>query len=793
MRCPFALVAMLLMVAALSWAQDIDANGLLLFGFETQEEIAAWQTRDLTDLVLTDEWAASGNSAAAVTYHKWEAGKEQWPAIIADAGKALKTTDFTGFEVLQFTACNPDTEPATVKIHIRDTAAKRYSQQFSVGGESVGTFKISVDSIAGLVDAADVATLHFYVTQPSRTYTVFIDDVRLTVDALGPAQRVAANMRELEAETSAVEPVLLASLPKDMRTKLSRIRTVRGQAESVIRRLEAGSVRSWQELRKVRQRVARLEAKAEALNSVLPDLRARRWAQKTGADGFVLAVESSMQKVFLETEKFGSTFASDYRLAAARNEHESFQAVVYPLTDELANVTWELSSLANRQGETIGADVRLVGYVETKQPSYPVDFNGWWPDPLLDFKTSVDSVPGNEVLPLWVTVDVPETAKAGMYRGTLTVAAAGVAPQTVDIACEVWDFAIPKHTHLKTALSWRGHLPQLYPEDQVEAMTRKYHDWMLEEYHLNPNNIYGGPDPSWDVERLKELRAKGLNAINLTYVTAPREPSFNEGAYWKGFEGKVAAIKKALATVEAAGCRDIAFIYCFDERPSSQLDVVFETAARLKELWPDIPVMTTAYDRTFGMERDNGTAMDIWVPLTPHFDDNAENIAKAQELGRDIWWYVCIGPKHPYANWFVEWPAIEGRLLMGAMTAKYEPGGFLYYAVNRWPLNKKVITDGPKTDWNPASYKINNGDGSIMCAGPDGPLATIRIENIRDGIEDYEYYLLLRDLLKAKKRSAALGEVPSAVVEDLSHFTYDPQVLYNERERVAREILRLVQ
>ena len=37
-----------------------------------------------------------------------------------------------------------------------------------------------------------------------------------------------------------------------------------------------------------------------------------------------------------------------------------------------------------------------------------------------------------------------------------------------------------------------------------------------------------------------------------------------------------------------------------------------------------------------------------------------------------------------------------------------------------------------------------------MCAGPDGPLSTIRLESIRDGIEDYEYYLLLRRLLEER-------------------------------------------
>ena len=183
--------------------------------------------------------------------------------------------------------------------------------------------------------------------------------------------------------------------------------------------------------------------------------------------------------------------------------------------------------------------------------------------------------------------------------------------------------------------------------------------------------------------------------------------------------------------------------------------------------------------------------MNIWVPLTPHFDDNAERIAEARRAGRDIWWYIAMSPTSPHANWFVEYPAIEARLLMGAMTAKYRPGGFLYYAVNRWPVNDKVITAGPRTAWNPASFRSYNGDGSFICAGPDGPLATIRLENIRDGIEDFEYYLLLRDLLKATGGDALEGEVATAVVEDLATFTHDPEVLRTERRRVAKAILAL--
>jgi len=771
-------------------AQTFGPDGLLLFDFEDTAALDNWQVRDLTSFALTDQWSSQGRHSAAITYHAWQQGKERWPAVIATKQRGtLTATDFTPYEVLQCDAFNPQPFPVVVKIHLRDATGKRAQQSFSLPPGQKTVISEKVAYIGNTLNARDVTELHFYVTEPERTYTVYIDNVRLTIDALSPALELLPKVHRLEKTILSMQPGTIEAPSLGLADKIVSIRTVRGQTERLIQSLQAGH-QTWQELQRAARRVKRLEAHYTALNGIAPVLHGLEYARKTGAGKFILATESPMQKVFLQTGRFASPFADSYALSAARNEHESFQAIVFPVSEALHEVTWELSPITNANGDAIPATVRMVGYVDTKKPSYPVEFTGWWPDPLLDFMDSAKEVPVGEVLPLWVTVDVPDDAAAGLYRGKLTVQASNASARAMDITLEVWDFALPKNTHLRTALSWRGHLPQLYPEDQADAMTAKYHEWMLEEYHLNPNNIYGGP-PNWGVERLKQLKALGLNAINLAYFNAPREPDFNADSYWRSFEDRVKKIRAYLPTVDAAGVRDLCFIYCFDERPAAQLDVVFETAQKLHQIWPDIPVMTTAYDQTFGLERDNGHHMDIWVPLTPHFDGNAERLAQARDQGRDIWWYICIGPRHPYANWFVEWPAIEGRLLMGAMTARYEPGGFLYYAVNRWPLNKKVITDGPRTDWNPASYKINNGDGSIMCAGPNGPLATIRLENIRDGIEDYEYYLLLRDLLKARGLGPQTGAVPAQVVEDLSHFTYDPAVVLAERQRVANMILRL--
>lgn len=763
-------------------------NSRLLFGFERPEEIAKWTVRDLTELKLTQAWAASGQSAAAITYQKWEAGKEQWPAVVAQRSEgALLVTDFSQYDTLKFSLYNPGSAVAELALQLRDSAGQRFSHVDAVAPKSRQNVAIPMTDIARVLNTREITELHLYVTRPARACTVYVDDIQLSMELASRAAALVNQARSLQeqVQTAGRQP----NLPADLQQSVAAIPQLVARAERLQGQLTA-AVETPEQAARIRRQLIRLGDQLEAAKVLEPRLQAFAFARRTNADGFVLATETPMRKVFLEANRFASTFSPRYNLTAARNEHESVQVIVFPLRGALRDVKWEISPLKNSAGQTLPVSVRLVGYVDCKQPPYVVPHTGWYPDPLLDFVKQVEAVPASEVLPLWVTVDVPEEAKNGDYRGALTVTAAGARPQSVDLRMQVMDFTLPRHSSLRTALSFRALSPRLYPQALLPEMTRKYEDWMLTEYHLNAGDIYGGV-PKWDAARLRDLISKGLNAINLGYVSAPRTKDYDATAYWQSLDRQMDQIEEYLKVVDEVKARDLCYIYCFDEYPADQLDVVFETAKRLRQRFPDIKIMSTAYDSNLGLDRPQDSNIDLWVPLTPKYDLNAARIAEARKAGLNVWWYTCISPQHPYANWLVEYPAIEARLLMGAMTARYQPAGYLYYAVNRWPVNDKPITFGPRTDWNPASFGACNGDGSILCAGPDGPLATVRLENIRDGMEDYEYYLLLRKLLAEKKQVSTLGDVSQSVVQDLTHFTYDPQIITAERARLAKEILRL--
>jgi hypothetical protein len=56
-----------------------------------------------------------------------------------------------------------------------------------------------------------------------------------------------------------------------------------------------------------------------------------------------------------------------------------------------------------------------------------------------------------------------------------------------------------------------------------------------------------------------------------------------------------------------------------------------------------------------------------------------------------------------------------------------------------------TATRWPEKPFAPRGWGATNGDGMLFYPGPDGPFSSVRFENIRDGIEDWEGHLALRD------------------------------------------------
>jgi hypothetical protein len=613
----------------------------------------------------------------------------------------------------------------------------------------------------------------------------------LPVETPSLALRVAAIRGRSEIVRTTLETSQSGYAP-DARRKtkdlLDELEPVLRDAEEIVGDPEKHSPKNWEHLAAV---VPGMERKIDGpwcyAQTVL------RFPGESPPD-FAVGVTGPMRKVMIRDFPFEGSIIEVYSLSLAANEHEGFQVVVIPFHRDLNNVTVSVSKLRGRSpaqefaGET---QVSLVGHVKVgdKQP-YDVEYRGWWPDPLLSFQQSCDAHVGEHIA-FWIDVSTEVKASADDYEGTVRVEAEGCRPIELRLKVHVWDFRLPNGTRLRNAFTYDLQAAKrIYRDAWTSELARRYHDFILD-HRLNIDHLYR-KQPE-DIGLLQYGVSRGMNAFNVKYVS--------KGA---GVEKIMEILDDCVPELKAAGLFDLAYVYGFDEVSKEYFPRIQELFGTIHRKYPGLETMTTAYDFSFGRGTGLREVVDIWVPLIPYY--SLEEAVKLRREGKDMWWYACITPLHPYPNWFVEYPAIEPRLLMGAMSYKYKTGGFLYYMMNRWWNNRGPITSGPYTSWDPGSAEnrrgeVASGDGSLFCPGPDRPLSTIRLENIRDGLEDYEYLSLLRDLLsEIEARPEALDRrswleparellsVPPKVVTTLTDFTSDSNDVDSFRRQLAEAI-----
>jgi hypothetical protein len=136
--------------------------------------------------------------------------------------------------------------------------------------------------------------------------------------------------------------------------------------------------------------------------------------------------------------------------------------------------------------------------------------------------------------------------------------------------------------------------------------------------------------------------------------------------------------------------------------------------------------------------------LEIWVPKLDHLATWYDVYQKAQSQGHELWFYtVGIFQKGSYPNKTVDVPLIESRILHW-LNYRFGLKGYLHWGFNRW-------TDDPFEA--PGRHR---GDGWHVYPKKNGLMNSLRWEQMRNGIQDYEYLWMLED--KIAKIKAGLGE-----------------------------------
>ena len=295
----------------------------------------------------------------------------------------------------------------------------------------------------------------------------------------------------------------------------------------------------------------------------------------------------------------------------------------------------------------------------------------------------------------------------------------------------------------------------------------------------------------------------------LGYAGGTPEYDLLIGKYLKGIESHL----------KEKGWLEKAYVYWFDEPDPKDYAFVMKGFETLKRHAPGLRRMLTEQ-----VEPELVGGPNLWVPLTPSLHVKGE--AERRTAGDQFWWYVCCGPHAPYVTEFIDHPGSEMRLWLWQTWGENVTGILIWETL--WWTSGTAFPDSahPQNPYADAMSWVSdgklapgtkrpwgNGDGRFLyppLAAADarqegavlaGPNDSFRIEMLRDGIEDYEYFAMLKRLIAekadklspdAKKRYEELLAVPKSVYTSLTDFAVDPAPMETHRDVLAHAIVELL-
>jgi len=495
----------------------------------------------------------------------------------------------------------------------------------------------------------------------------------------------------------------------------------------------------------------------------------------------LLSVTDNMQKIDCRDTGIGSS--ATYLMKLAKNEIESCQIHLASQAGH-EGLTVSFTDFANGVGGVIETEMTMHHYVSSESVEDP-NVKVQYPDAMLPLaKFDVKSKYSQGFL---LKIKASADAEPGLYMSRVTVRDSfGKAIKVCNVYAEIWDMVLPEETSCVTAfgLNWYNiYATHNLPEGDDSVLYSIYYDYLLENrisaYHL-PYDFF---DPRFE-----------------DYMNNPRVTSFCVDGCQANFprltDDELRTIYEKYGDDE--NWQKKSYFYMVDEPYNlDQCYEIINAAAKLYELCPGARQVSPCYSNPWYGDEDQTAvleeAINLWCPLTSFFAENMaynnRSVKKygtaeerfnnyVTERGDDFWWYVCVSPRHPFANFFVNYQGEASRALFWQQY-DYGATGCLYWSVNYWDNNY----------WRSADNRFYSGDGLLLYPGirygVHGPIGSIRIEYIRDGIEDYEYLMMATELCGAE----AVETVLRKVTTDITHYTDDAKVIEAAKAELAAMIM----
>ncbi|WP_256759560.1 glycoside hydrolase domain-containing protein [Cohnella sp. WQ 127256] len=505
-------------------------------------------------------------------------------------------------------------------------------------------------------------------------------------------------------------------------------------------------------------------------------------------------VPTNTEKV-LRNAPFPNNPMQTLNMEAAKNEYESGQVILKATDTALTGVNASITNLTVTGGGTAvipASSIQLYRehYIQVTTPTTGAYPTGWYPDALIPLKpNSVFDVPLGQNQGVWLTVKVPKGQQPGDYQGQLTLQANETSFQ-VPITFRVWDFELGDTPHTQTAFAitskqladYHGVTPNM-PE--YWTLMENYY-WAQLEYRVASGDL---PIPTDDVDEYI-LKAE-------PFLTDPRVNSFRIPYY----EGNPTKTKDLVDKLRNKGWLSKGYFYVWStDEPEDDDDysLVQQISNELKTIAPDAKFLVTKEP----VPELTGY-VNTWAPLLHNYDRNAAQARLA--AGDHLWWYTCVVPQHPYPSYHIDDDLLGARLLSW-MQRENKIEGNLFWSTTFF-LKYDGNQDVERDVWNdPMAFPGANGDGFLLYPGRDhginGPIPSIRLDAIREGLEDYEYLWLLEDRMKAAAQQLGIAsfdvdaEMKSyydRLYKSVSRYDEEPERLLQARREIAERIVALQQ
>ncbi len=489
-------------------------------------------------------------------------------------------------------------------------------------------------------------------------------------------------------------------------------------------------------------------------------------------------------------------------LSAVRGEKEAAQLIMTTSDTAVKSYEVSVSDLSDGTHTFSAKNIVVYHekYMELTGPNEYYTDPGYYPDCLVPFE-NVKSV-GENVIPansnqgLYIRFDIPQDQAPGVYVGQMTVTI-GDGVKTIPVTLTVEQAAITEKTHVMSLFPnmWyldRGEL------DTTSEMLEKYNEYLID-YRLGCGPLMvKGYSSEEELQRYAELACeyvqipgcvnysidKTIGAVKESVLRENVDFDFDsipDGDWAISGSDRVAEyvyvpgeLYKRLKPIAYEGLKQgvdpfaKAIIFGYDEPNGTkgwkiQLSstIVRQEKEKLaEELRNDASVADAALRNqivesllamphivsasTWFDELDLETADYVYCPYFSTLDASSQREKYRLSEDNDLWWYGCCSPDYPYPTYHMDDTLLSARL-ESWMKADYNIQGNLYWATDYW-YYQQSSTDksGYLEDYYDYPIRSTNtaGEGFLLYPGKqygiDGPLPSLRLEAIRDGLEEYE-------------------------------------------------------